>query len=964
MSLISQKLAYDGRKCEEKDMEDWFLANGQCIDGVKIKFRRRKYDATCLVHTLYDDLSYVEEECECTYADYECSNEFSTDDNENCVPDYKKNSLTDACQGKKSISLLPKRLKKNNKCKNPLSLQKQEISCGIANEPHAAIKITENEYDTKFKSYQYFDTFSEETILFRTHENEVYVSHNSGENINKVQINGDKILEINFNPYFNSSAYLFGEKGKLYITNSRGRTFKSTQLPEGRELGFPLSFSAKNPNAFIYYSGENCDSFYNPKCHSVAYLTTNGGASFQKMLDGAINCEFLGSTLANPKNQDTIVCEVKDKESGKKKVVSSTDFFSTQKTLYEDTLGFMSTGDYLVVAVSFRENELKAYLTVDGEQYSEAILPPDLRKHEQTAFTILGSQEGAIFMHMTINAQKNEEYGALLKSNSEGSSFVVLERAVNRDNVGFVDFEKIEGLEGIIVINTVSDVESGEKHLKTKITFNDGADWSYIKPPKVDSEGKRYDCKSSNLNTCSLNLHGYTERKDVRDTFSSGSALGYMFALGNVGEYLLPLKESSTYMTTDGGVSWIEVKKGTYQWEYGDHGNVIVLVKDGEKTDSITYSINGGKSWAEKKFTQEEVLITDIITVPRDSAMRFLLLSELSSVKGTSTKTFTLDFSAAFTRQCTFSGDSSADFEYVSLNHPNSKECLFGHKAEYLKKKSEDCFIGMAPIKNKFKIVKNCSCTRNDFECDFNYLRSADGTCKLENGLQPSDPLSICERDSSIIEYFEPTGYRKIPLSTCKGGLILEKTGKPHACPGKEKEFKEKYNVSSASFFIFWFVAFALLSVILGFIYNRGIKRNGGFSRFGEIRLGDDDLIEENSTDRIVNRIVRGGVFALSGTFTVFNMLKREVGNTYKKIAGRLGGGMGPSYQSLLHDQFLDDADDLLAGHDEDADDLASFIEQEGNFEIGNEEEDLAISNETHAPYTDNPEPVDSHESD
>lgn len=88
------------------------------------------------------------------------------------------------------------------------------------------------------------------------------------------------------------------------------------------------------------------------------------------------------------------------------------------------------------------------------------------------------------------------------------------------------------------------------------------------------------------------------------------------------------------------------------------------------------------------------------------------------------------------------------------------------------------------------------------------------------------------------------------------------------------------------------------------------------------------------------------------------------MGNFFKRGLSRFGNTTGPSYQSLLHDQFLDDADDLLVGHDEDADDLASFIENEGNFEIGNDEEvDLSSDTPTHAPYSDNPEEANPHES-
>ncbi|BAO38498.1 vacuolar protein sorting/targeting protein PEP1 [Kluyveromyces marxianus DMKU3-1042] len=959
--------AFEGSKCKEDDLEDWYFADGQCIDGVKIKFNRRKQDAKCLIKTEYKDISFQEEVCECSDSDYECSNEFTQDSDGRCIADFSKQSLLEKCENvKDSIKMSPKRKSKTTKCKNDLPIEEQEVHCSAALMP-SKLKVSENKFSAAFKSYQYFDTFSQESILVRTDKNEVYASHDGGAHFRKVETDGEDILEINFNPFFNTSAYLFGKNKNLYSTADRAVTFSTTKLPEGRQLGFPLSFHAKDPKTFIYYGGENCDSFFDPKCHAVAYITKDGGQSFDRLLEGALSCEFIESAVSNPRVENGITCLVKDKSSGKRNFVTSSDYFKTQTVLYPDALGFMTTGDYLVVAVPHGERQLRAYFTVDGVDYSEAILPKDLESYEQKAFTILGSQEGAIFMHMTTNLHKNQEFGALLKSNTEGTSFVILERAVNRNYLGFVDFEKIQGIEGIILVNVVSNVAEivdsdnaqTEKKIKTKITFNDGADWTYIKPPSVDSEGKKFKCNPKNLEKCSLNLHGFTERKDVRDTYSSRSALGYMFALGNVGEYLMPRNEASTFLTKDGGVTWTEVKKGAYQWEYGDHGSVLVLVKDDEPTDTISYSLDGGSSWNEYKFTTDKILVSDLVTVPQDSAMRFLLIGTTVNVHGKETKTYTVDFTDTFKRQCEFSKDNLKDFEYISLSHPKSNECLFGHKAQYLRKTSKDCYIGMAPLKESFNIITNCSCTRNDYECDYNYRRVSDGTCKLIDGTSPADPEDICKKDNNLIEYFEPTGYRKVPLSTCNGGLRLDNSDNPRPCPGKEKEFKDKYNVNHAHFFGVWIITVLFVSTFLTFIYYRGIKRNGGFSRFGEIRLGDDDLIEENNTDRFVNSVVRNGVFLFSSVYSGLQYLGHETGNFFKRSLGRFGNRSAPSYQSLLHDQFIDDADDLLVGHDEDADDLASFIENDDNFDIGNDDDDeIDMSSETptHAPYSDNPE--------
>ena len=364
---------------------------------------------------------------------------------------------------------------------------------------------------------------------------------------------------------------------------------------------------------------------------------------------------------------------------------------------------------------------MRAYVTIDGAEYSEAKFPYDEKVTKQEAFTILESEEGSIFLHLATNLEPGRDFGNLLKSNSNGTSFVTLEHAVNRNMFGFVDFEKIQGLEGIILTNIVSNSDEvtknkEEKQLKTKITFNEGSDWNFLKPPQKDSEGKKFPCNPKSLDKCSLHLHGYTERKDIRDTYSSGSALGMMFGVGNVGANLLPYEECSTFFTADGGETWAEIKKTPYQWEYGDHGGILVLVPESAETDSISYSTDFGRTWKDYKFCDDKVVVKDITTVPRDSALRFLLFGESTDIAGSSFRTYTIDFKNIFERQCDFDiiEKKGLDFKYSPLGSQTG--CLFGHRTEFLRKTDEKCFIGNIPLSEFSKNIKNCSCTRQDFE--------------------------------------------------------------------------------------------------------------------------------------------------------------------------------------------------------------------------------------------------------
>lgn len=951
--------AFNGEVCGNKDFEPWYLAGGECVNGVKYSYNRRKQDSQCLVRKLFEDLPLKQEVCEqCTEKDYECSFEFSKGEDGKCKPDLKFLAASPACakSGKDTVRLTPATKLPGSKCHKELKIDSVEVPCGSNDE----IVVTENNFKSKIRLYQYFDTNQDESLVIETVREGVYISHDSGQNMKKFDP-GEDIVEIVFNSYHDSYAYLFGASGKLYVTANRGKAFRVNALPHSRQLGLPLEFHAKNPNIFVYYGGKNCEDMFHPSCHPVAYITADGGKSFTKLLDNAIHCEFAGSLFKHPVDENLIYCQVKEPQTRKRTLVSSTDFFhNDKKVLLDKIIGYMNTGEFIVVAVPHGENELRAYVTVDGAELAEAKFPWDLTANKQEAFTVLGSETGSIFFHLTTFDKPGYEYGALLKSNSNGTSFIKLQSAVNRNSFGMVDFEKVQALEGIILINVVDNFDrvgtkSEEKQLKSMITFNDGSDWSYIQAPSKDSAGKSYACNTKQLGKCSLHLHGFTERDDARDTFFSGSAFGMLIGVGNVGEHLLPEDQCSTFFSKDGGETWREIKKGAYQWEFGDHGGVIVLVPKSGVTNTLTYSVDMGQTWKDYQFTNENTNVQDIITVPRDSALRFLLIASSTSVNGGSTKTFSIDFSRLFERQCILNPNKpdSGDFRFFSLGQSNSK-CLFGHQARYLMKDNYDCFVGNAPLSEFYEVTRNCSCTRADFECDYNYHKTSDGTCKLVEGLSPADPGDICKKQPDLIEYFQPTGYRKIPPSTCVGGLRLDDVSLPLPCPGKEKEFNERHGFNSKPYFFTFFVFFLGLLTIMWFIYDRGIRRNGGFARFGEIRLDGDDLIENNNTDKVVNAIVRSGFHGASAIFSGYQLLKRAMGRAAWKLGEKFGRRRGPTYSSLLHDQFIDEADDLLTGHDEDANDLGSFLANQGSFEIEDEDNELPSG---HAPFTDEPPP-------
>ncbi|CAH2352830.1 vacuolar protein sorting/targeting protein 10 [[Candida] railenensis] len=910
--------AFDGKKCGKDDYDEIYARvkdseDPTCVYGSKEKYLRRKQDSKCFVSKVYEDLKFEKEPCKCTAKDFECS-KFHTYSSEEgiCKLDTKK--ITRQCYSEKKgtkLELTNTIRGSNNICKlegqsEKDFMQKETINCddytkdnkgGEGGKTSNEIVTQVNVFEGDISRYNYFEkgeNFNGENLVVKLSDNLVFASNNGGVDFVQVKIDEDVIGY--WTGYVAGQIVLLTNTKKIYISLDGInfiRKFEAPTLPN--DIGItPISFHKTDVNRFIWYSSENCVSKYSKDCTPVAYHTTDGGYTFTVLKEGVTKCDYIYPHLVNPVNlnNNTIFCQTDGFESGKIKLISSDDYFKTEKVHFENIVGSAFTGNFFVVATVKEENQsLRAKVTVDGLNFADADFPSNINVNANQAYTILDAMTESVFMHVTTNNVEGHEFGAILKSNSNGTSYVLSLDHVNRDRKGYVDYDRIDGLEGTIIANTVENAnevrtKKESKKLKTQISHNDGAEWSYLTPPTVDSKGKKYSCIGSSIAKCSLNLHGYTERADYRDTFSSASATGLIIGVGNVGEFLESYSSAATFISKDGGITWKEISSGVHMWEYGDRGTILVLIKSKEPTQNILYSLDEGDTWIDYKFYEEPINVLDLATVPSDTSRKFLVFAHDKS-EGRNTLSISFDFSNVHKRQCQLDLDNpdNDDFEYWTPKHPKLPDnCLFGHESYYLRRAvgHNDCFIGSAPLKEGFKTIRNCSCTRRDFECDYNFYGDTDGTCKLVPGLSASDRQSESCKKEGAFEYFEPTGYRKIPLSTCVGGKAYD-SWNAHACPGKEKEFNKHYGkeISGSKVLILVFVPLFVFLFSVWFVYDRGIRRNGGFKRLGQIRLDlDDDQggfqpIEENTVDMVVNRIVSGGIFVVAGAIAVFKTARK-----------------------------------------------------------------------------------------
>jgi hypothetical protein len=189
-------------------------------------------------------------------------------------------------------------------------------------------------------------------------------------------------------------------------------------------------------------------------------------------------------------------------------------------------------------------------------------------------------------------------------------------------------------------------VKDLENNIKTYITHNKGGKWELIKPPTEDSLGKKINCFVEEK--CSLNLHIYSSNGIYAPPYSQDSAIGLIMAVGNAGEELERIKNDriNTFLSRDGGLTWGEVKKGSYIYEFGDHGGLIIMAKNLEPTKEILYTFNEGKTWHELEISSTPIDITNIIIEPYSISQQFVIYGSYVDGNDTEVKgiVITVDF--------------------------------------------------------------------------------------------------------------------------------------------------------------------------------------------------------------------------------------------------------------------------------------------------------------------------------
>lgn len=734
-------------KCKDKDFEQWFArVDGKgaptCIMGHKQWYRRRKADADCFIDEEFKDPVPEFEPCPCSKEDFECDYNFVPSENgSKCIPAGILPVPEDQCDGSdaKYMGSSGFRLIPGNDCdreaKGAVALDEDvERSCNDTIRPPVSGQITKeftNFRARRFEEYFYLErtdrsTGTDETIVMRTDERKVYITTDAGKTWDQI-LKDEEITAIYPHQYFNDVVYFLTTGKQVFYSVNRGVTFGHFEAPAEptRDKLQILSFHANYKDWLIWTGAVDCDGFSKGNCHNVAFFTEDRGATWEHRLRYVNKCEFIKEE-GRGGNEKLVYCEQyqDEKPDNHLQLKWSDNWFADDHKPFNDIIDFATMSEFIVVAARREDdrNALTCHTSVDGKTFADARFPPSFEVPAQKAYTVLDSSTHAVFLHVTVNNRKESEYGSIIKSNSNGTSYVMSLNGVNRNLMGYVDFEKMLGLEGVILVNTVANIDEADqgksKKLRTMITHNDGAQWAPLQAPSKDAEGRKYECDPKDISRCSLHLHSYTERRDPRATFSSPSAIGLMMGVGNIGQYLGRKPDADTFITRDGGVEWYPVKKGNYMWEYGDQGSIIVIVEEDVATRSVFYSLNEGIDWQEYVFADADFTVAAISTVPSDKSRNFILWGK-DSASGSNVATVNLDFTGLADKQCELDekNPESGDYYLWQPKHPTQKDsCLFGHIAQYHRKRPEaKCYNGL-DIQHLHSISRNCDCTREDFE--------------------------------------------------------------------------------------------------------------------------------------------------------------------------------------------------------------------------------------------------------
>eukprot|EP00922_Rhytidocystis_sp_ex-Travisia-forbesii_P048724 GHVS01072536.1.p1 GENE.GHVS01072536.1~~GHVS01072536.1.p1 ORF type:complete len:907 (+),score=145.46 GHVS01072536.1:205-2925(+) len=710
------------------------------------------------------------------------------------------------------------------------------------------------------------------TVLIKTHSGRLYKSKDGGKVVNDITdhlltgsgtgpTNRIVVESILVSPVEKNIVFIVGTKRNHFISEDSGNTFRRIQHTSAIHSWI---FHPVRPRwALLSAWTEACfKAGGGGGCNHLLYITRDLGQSFSLVSSYVVQFSWGDISLAQ---QDRIYFTHHNTRQGDQpraggwsKSVDfsvSTDLGRNSKVLVERGNKFLVSNGFIFVAKldNPAHQTVKMLVSSGGRDKFEQALLPEGTVHEKS-YTILDTSEGAIMLHVNHGTEGKSNTGNVYISDASGLRYSLSLPNNVRTMTGECEFDKVLSLEGVFLANFKDDEDDSEGTIfsggedenagetavdrkrrsktesvvRTVISFDKGGKWSFLVPPKVDSLGKPIECTRSGSGQCWLHLHGISNFHQYAPFYSVDNAVGMIMGTGNIGSHLrFEPDVVNTYLSRDGGLTWVEAHKGAYIYEFGDHGGLMVMADDIRKTKQVVFSWNEGQSWFDFELGQYPLDIDNIVIEPDSSAVEFLVYGTRDS----SGVLYHLDFAALGQPACrnVYGADSvSSDYEtwMPSDGRGGGSKCMLGREVTYTRRKqTSECFNGKdfsRPV-----IKKNCICTTDDYECEFGFARRIGSLeCKPKT-------ISLMNQEgctSASVFYSYP--YRKVPGNTCEAGWQPEKVAVPCS-------FQAPFSRGARSILLFiLFIAFVMFVLTYSSRSPRlkHLFKNYGLSSFSSVQ--------------------------------------------------------------------------------------------------------------------------------
>ncbi|XP_042228900.1 sortilin-related receptor-like isoform X2 [Homarus americanus] len=582
----------------------------------------------------------------------------------------------------------------------------------------------------------------------------------------------------------------------IFVTQDYGKTVSNVKVPFTPS---EVTHHPFNAEVLLIYDMEDPER--------KLWISENFGESW-RIIGMFVKSYYWSETTFPP----TLYVE-REEPSGSASVVSSTELFrdGTRPTTVITGVEDFEVKDEFLFAVkkvhllgsSSKDATLQMWISYQGGPFLRAEFPNTL---EHQHYYVANISEGQVMVCVAHDQFMSNLYVSSVprSAHHEVRFSLSLERILyfnpstnwvdtwlsEVSDTTFADLHPVEGVRGIFIASQLTSNFSqifsklGPEHLTSYITFDQGAQWKPLQPPRKDVYGNFIDCERAK--GCSLHVsqelsHLYPAFHTL-PVFSKKSAPGLILATGTIGTSLKG--HTALYVSTDAGINWYQVLMGNYLYTIGDHGGIIVAVKfyrgHGE-TNELQYSTDEGETWQTSSFFSESLRIYGLMTEPGENTTVFTIFgSKKDKHQWIIVK---VDMKSLFQYPC-----SKDDYKTWSPSDGRSgRMCLLGRKQVFERRVPHSNCLNQVNYDRPIS-VENCPCDREDFECDFGFIDDMESQKCYQDPEVSIDLYAVPNTCKPGHFYNRTNGYRQIPGDTCVGGRAYQYTPSITACPVTEEQ--------------------------------------------------------------------------------------------------------------------------------------------------------------------------------